>query len=115
MKRLLADPNPFNRLLGQAAILQLGRTAEAGFRAELEAFYAQLDPVSCKEEIGLESKIAELSRPGGYKADIVSLRPDRACSGRFDLWGRRFALLRHLGPIRRPDPSPRRAGSAART
>jgi hypothetical protein len=100
LSRLLRDSNPFNRLLGRAALLQFGRISEDTFREDLDAFYAQMDAATCARDIDLSGKGARLSRPGGYKTDIVGLAgdPSSSCSpGRFDFWARRFRLLRHLG------------------
>jgi hypothetical protein len=99
-KRLLSDPNPFNRLLGRATLLQFGRITEEKFREDLDNFYAQMDAGACKRDIDLAGKAARLNRPGGYKTDILGLEGDSSGSpspGRFDLWARRFRLLRRLG------------------
>ena len=100
LQRLLRDVNPFNRLLGQAALLQLGRIAEEKFREDLDAFYAQMDAESCKRDIDLAGKAERLNRPGGYKTDILGLTGESSGSvspSRLNLWGRRFRLLRNLG------------------
>ena len=100
LQRLLGDAGPINRLLGQAALLQFGRISEPDFQRYLDAFYAQLDAEACKGEIDLAGKSQRLNRPGGYKTDVIGLQGD-VCSnpqhGRFDLWARRFGLLRRLG------------------
>jgi hypothetical protein len=100
LPRLLRDANPFNRLLGRAALLQFGKVSEDEFREDLDRFYAQMDAVACARDIDLAGKAARLNRPGGYKTDILGIAGDPSGSpspGRFDLWARRFRLLRHLG------------------
>jgi hypothetical protein len=100
LPRLLHHANPFNRLLGRAALLQFGRITDETFREELDAFYAQMDAGACKRDIDLAGKAERLQRPGGYKTDILGLEGDSSGApspGRFDLWARRFRLLRHLG------------------
>lgn len=100
LQRLLGDANPLNRLLGRAALLQFGRIPEEKFREDLDAFYAQMDAESCKRDIDLAGKAQRLTRPGGYKTDIIGLAGDSSSSpapGRFNLWAKRFGLLRHIG------------------
>jgi hypothetical protein len=98
--RLLRDPNPFNRLLGQATLVQYGRIPEEKLREELDTFYAGMDAQAAARDIDLSGKAERLNRPGGYKTDILGLTGDASGArspGRFDLWARRFRLLRHLG------------------
>ena len=98
LRRLSTDPHAFNRLMADAVRLQLGRMPDDEFRQCLERFYQSLDPESIKTDIDFASKAARLDRPGGYKTDIMSVGgKSSARPGRFDLWGRRFGLLRHLG------------------
>lgn len=97
LSRLLNDRNPFNRLLGRAAMLQFGAIPEDKFRQDLDIFYAQMDAAACARDIDLTGKAARLTRPGGYKTDILAIGVDPASPGRFDLWARRFRLLRNLG------------------
>lgn len=98
LKRLLADPHPFNRLMGNAVQLQLGRMGDDQFRKALESFYRSIDVDSIRQDIDFPRKAARLDKPGGYKTDIASIGGATALkSHRFDLWGRRFGLLRHLG------------------
>jgi hypothetical protein len=100
LPRFLSDPNPFNRLMGHAIELQLGRTADETFRLRLEEYYQHLEPVSLKRDIDVEAKIKDLDRPGGYKADILAIdgpTTSMKTPRRFDIWGRRFGLLRRLG------------------
>ena len=100
LRRLLHDPHPFNRLWGRAALLQFGKISDEDFRRDLDVFYSQLDADSCKQEIDLAGKVDRLNRSGGYKTDVLGLRSDSSGDARrpwWDVWGRRFGLLRHLG------------------
>lgn len=98
LRRMLEDAHPFNRLLGRAVLLQLGRIGDEEFRQDLDCFYAGLDAADCKRDIDLDAKARVLRQSGGYKTDVLDLAADRAAStGPLDLWKRRFALLRHLG------------------
>lgn len=100
LRRLQDDPHSYNRLLGQAALMQLGRKPAEEFRKDLEHFYSQLDPIACQEDIDFASKVRQLDSSGAHKTDIVALRGDSSSDpdrSRFDIWARRFGLLRHLG------------------
>jgi hypothetical protein len=100
LPRFLNDTHGFSRLLGHAVELQLGRIADEEFRQLLDDFYKELDPASIKRDIDFKAKLKRLDIPGGYKVDISALPGHEAStrkSGRFDFWGRRFGLLRHLG------------------
>jgi hypothetical protein len=100
LPRFLRDPNGFNRLLGHAVELQLGRLTEEAFRLRLEDFYRQLDAVSIKEQIDFDAKAIQLGQPGGYKVDILALRTvaePETKPRRLGFWPRRFGLLRRLG------------------
>lgn len=99
LRRLLHDTHPFNRLLGRAALLQFGEISDEDFRLDLDQFYSKLDPESCQQDIDLNGKAELLRRSGGYKTDVLDLTGDRgvARKSRFNLWSRRFGLLRHLG------------------
>src|SRR5262245_40451792 len=100
LPRFLNDPHGFNRLLGHAVLLQLGRTTDDDFRVRLEEFYQRLDPESAKRDIDFDAKARQLDKPGGYKINVSAVggpgvsekRPHR-----LDTWGRRFGLLRHVG------------------
>ncbi|HJT78958.1 MAG TPA: hypothetical protein VJ739_17305 [Gemmataceae bacterium] len=97
---LLRHPGRLNALLGQAVRLQLGRIGEEEFRRQLDDFYGGLERDGLMEEIEFERRVKELDRPGGYKSRITRLREDAAGDGRNapgPFWGRRFALLHHLG------------------
>ena len=99
LPRLLGDPHPFNRLLGQAVRLQFGRVSDEEFRDELDRFYAQLDRPALMESLGFGALAERLNRPGGYKVEILGLRDDTSgqTARKRGPWARRFALLRHLG------------------
>ena len=98
LRRMLDDGHPFNRLLGRAVLLQLGRIGDEEFRQDLDRFYAGLDAADCSRDIDLDAKARLLSQHGGYKTDVLDLAADRSATpGILDLWRRRFALLRHLG------------------
>jgi hypothetical protein len=100
LPRFLHDSHPFNRLMGQAIELQSGHMTDEAFRVQLDGFYRQIDPAAIKLDIDLSSKVARLDRPGGYKTDISAIGPQApgaAKGSRFDLWRRRFGLLRHIG------------------
>jgi hypothetical protein len=100
LSRFLNDPDSFNRVLGQAVRLQLGRTSDEQFRQELEQFYATLDREALARSINFEAKAERLNRPGGYKAAIMGLRGDAsgaASKKPWHLWARRFGLLEHIG------------------
>lgn len=97
---LLAHPNGLNRLLGQAVLLQRGRTSDEDFRRRLDDYYAGLDRGRLLADLDFAGLAARLDRPGGYKVAVCRLREDAAGEGRpapGPLWGRRFALLHHLG------------------
>lgn len=98
--RLATHSHPFNRLMGQAVLLQLGKITDVRFRQDLEEFYSLLDRQKFQADIDYEAKAARLRIPGGYKADILGLTCDRSGAlrpSRWDLWARRFGLLHHLG------------------
>jgi len=98
--RFRRSPSAFDQLMGRAVALQLGEIDEDRFRQELAAFFAGVDPAQFMEEIDFPAKERRLNQPGGYKADVMSLRerPSRALlPRRLDPWARRFGLLRHLG------------------
>jgi len=100
LPRLLRDHHPFNRLMGHAIELQSGHVTDEAFRVQLEGFYRQIDLDAIKLDIDLSSKAARLDRPGGYKTDISAIGPLPAAAAkgsRFDLWRRRFGLLRRIG------------------
>jgi hypothetical protein len=100
LPRFQSDPHPFNRLLGRAASMQFGRLSEEEFRAQLDAFYAGLDIDSTRRDLNFADKIKRLDVPGGYKVDVSRLYEggkDPGPPGRFDIWGRRFGLLRRIG------------------
>lgn len=100
LPRFLRDPHPFNQLMGHAIELQLGRTTDDAFRLQLEAFFRQIDLGAIKRDIELAGKVSKLDRPGGYKTDLSAIGPESASApnvSRFDLWRRRFGLLRHIG------------------
>jgi hypothetical protein len=99
-RRLLNDPHPFNRLMGRAALLQFGAISDEVFRRDLEAFYEALDRERFLGELGFADRVARLNRPGFYKEDVLGLAGEAPAGGRasrFDLWGRRFGLLRRMG------------------
>ena len=100
LPRFLGDAHSFNRLLGRAIQMQLGRLADEAFRQHLEEFYQQLDPGSIKRDLHFYEKVQRLNHPGGYKVAISTfndLPPSRGSPGRFNLWQRRFALLGRMG------------------
>jgi hypothetical protein len=100
LSRFLSDPNRFNRLLGEAVRLQLGRLTDEEFRQELDRFYLALDRPALMQDLDFAQKKERLDRPGGYKVPIVDLRSDPPGSGGtkgWRIWGRRFGLLNHLG------------------
>lgn len=100
LQRMLRDPHPFNRLWGRAALLQFGKISDEDFRRDLDEFYSHLDVERCKRDIDFAGKVDRLSRSNGYKTDVLGLDGDSSSDGHrrwFDLWGRRFRLLRHLG------------------
>jgi hypothetical protein len=100
LARFLTDPNPFNRLLGEAIRLQLKRLTDEGFRHELDRFFMAADPSSLMKDLDFEAKKRRLDQPGGYKVAVVSLRSDPPNGGGtkgWRIWGRRFGLLNHLG------------------
>lgn len=96
---LLAHPNRLNGLLGQAVRLQRAAITDEEFRRRLDDFYAGLDRERLLQDIDFARLAEGLDRPGGYKAGITRLREgaggDRKAPALF--WGRRFALLHHLG------------------
>jgi hypothetical protein len=98
--RFLRDPNPLHCFLGQAIQLQIGRISDDQLRHYLDDYFAGLDRHALMEDIDFAAQAQRLNRPGGYKADVVSLREDRAPGRpwrRWTMWGRRFGLLRRLG------------------
>lgn len=100
LSRFLRDPNGFNRLMGHALELQLGRTTDEKFRLRLDEYYRKLEPEPLKHDIDFDTKVKQLDRPGGYKIDILAIdgpTNPKSPPGRFDLWRRRFGLLRRLG------------------
>src|SRR5262245_30871208 len=100
LPRFRSDRHPFNRLLGRAIELQLGRLSEEAFRADLDHFYAGLDVDSIRRDLNLADKVKRLDVPGGYKVDVSQLHEgdkDPGPPSRLDFWGRRFGLLRRLG------------------
>ncbi|HEY3934602.1 MAG TPA: hypothetical protein VGL65_08280 [Gemmatimonadales bacterium] len=95
--RMVRDSSPYNRIWGHAIVLQLGALDEEAFRRELDAFYAQLDPEECAATVNLAAKATALERPGGYKADVLTLAGHAPVPpGRLDFWARRFGLARQL-------------------
>jgi hypothetical protein len=100
LPRFLNDSHAFNRLLGNAVRLQLGRMTDEAFRECLADFYQQLDASSIKRDLDFEGMADRLNRPGGYKIAVSGIGgapPSAGKPGRFDFWGRRFGLLKHLG------------------
>src|SRR5689334_11821915 len=100
LARLLEDPQSYNRLLGQAALMQLGRKPPEEFRNNLEHFYSELKPVACQEAIDFPSKVRHLESSGAHKTDVLALQKDSSSDPHrspFNIWARRFGLLRHLG------------------
>lgn len=100
LPRFLRDAIPFNRLLGQSIKLQLGQITDEAFRVHLDDFYRGLEVSAIKQQIDLKEKMPRLNRPDGYKVDILNITcTDKAVDGRsrFNLWERRFGLLRRLG------------------
>jgi hypothetical protein len=99
-RRLLADPHPFNQLMGHAVQLQFGGISDEDFRHRLDEFYRGLDPSSIRQSIDFPSKVTRLDRPGGYKTDISELREgtsSQASARPSRLWMKRFAFLRRIG------------------
>jgi hypothetical protein len=100
LSRFLRDANPFNRLMGHAVRLQLGKTTEEQFRLELDDFFAHLDRPFIMAALDFESKARQLNQPNGYKVNILGLQEDFP-AGKLpqgiSIWRRRFALLNHLG------------------
>src|SRR5260221_242593 len=100
LPRFSSDSHPFNLLLGNAIELQRGSLTDDAFRVCLEEFYRKIDLDSIKRDIEFPKKVARLDRPGGYKTDVAALDTGGVAPtppGRFDLWGRRFSLLRRIG------------------
>src|SRR5262249_45571916 len=78
LPRLLGHGDGFNRMLGHAVRLQLGKITDDQFREELDRFYATLDREALLEGIDFKAKAEQLSRPGGYKSTILGLRENGA-------------------------------------
>src|SRR6516164_1584367 len=100
LSRFLRDAHPFNRLLGHAVRLQLGKISDEQFRLELDEFFAHLDRPAIMSALDFESKARQLNQPDGYKVNILALRqnfPAGKLPQRMSIWRRRFALLHHLG------------------
>jgi hypothetical protein len=100
LSRFLQDANPFNRLMGHAVRLQLGKITEEQFRLELDAFYAHLDRPSIMAALDFDSMAGQLNQTNGYKVNILGLREDFSAGKllrRMSIWRRRFVLLHHLG------------------
>jgi hypothetical protein len=95
LPQFVKDSNRFNRLLGDAIRLQLGRLTDEEFRQELDRFYLGLDREALIQDLDFARKKERLDRPGGYKVAILSLHSDPPRGGK--IWGRRFGLLGHLG------------------
>jgi hypothetical protein len=96
----LSHSNRLNVLLGQAVQLQWGLISDEDFRRRLDGFYAGIDRARLLDDLEFAAKVERLDRPGGYKVGIARLREDVAGEGRPApglVWGRRFALLHHLG------------------
>ena len=99
-RRFDSDSVSLNRLMGRAIRLERGRITEDEFRQELDAYYARVDREALLDEISFATKAKRLERPGRYKVDVVALRSDGRgdrSPARWDLWGRRFGLLRRIG------------------
>jgi hypothetical protein len=100
LPRFLSDAHAFNRLLGRAIQMQLGRLSDEVFRHDLAEFYQELDPDSIKRDLHFDDKVQRLNHPGGYKVPISTwndLPASVGRPGRFNLWQRRFGLLARMG------------------
>jgi hypothetical protein len=100
LPRLLKDDNPLHRVLGEAMRLQIAETTDDEFRQKLDEFYAGMDLVRIESDLEYDAKRPMLLKPNGYKVNVVRLRGDAPAGSwrqRFTPWGRRFALLAHLG------------------
>lgn len=99
LQRFRASRYVIDRLMAIAIELQLGRLTEDEFRGALDECFAGADVESLKDEVGYETQVQALDRPGGYKSAVTNpgATGKLARPGRFDFWGRRYGFLRHLG------------------
>jgi hypothetical protein len=99
LPRFTQSPDGFQRLLGEAVRLQLGRITDDQFRALFDDYYRTADRQELMNSLEFEAKAKVLNRPGGYKLAVTQWAHAGTAHSpsRFSIWDRRFGLLGRLG------------------
>ena len=100
LPRFLTSSHDLDRVLGQAILLQLGRTTDDQFRQQLDEYYSHVDIKALVQDLDFPALSARLHEIDAYKIAVVCRKGDSSADpskNRLDLWARRFGLLRRIG------------------